>query len=235
MEYRSLTNRRATAITPQIVTVIVDDSGSMRETASGGGRQSSDHKHQLCSQGLRDMVISLQSGNQNSRGSRFAVNIAKFGTEIQEIVCAASPDDVLLSQLDLNGGMGGTEMIHALNWAHRAVNIALTKVRAIANYAEARSPTPLVVFMSDGDNNGPDISEAAERLKSIRFGDDRTIDIVAAGIGMDAKDFKVMEAIASRSSLAANIEPACLSEFIAGIGATVLAGAPAEEVATKFL
>jgi hypothetical protein len=86
----------------------------------------------------------------------------------------------------------------------------------------------LVVFLSDGANTGPDVAESAQTLKSVKFAGG-TIDVVAAGIGMEEKDFDVMQRIASRPALSTNIDPKELSVFLAAVGATVVAGRSPEQ------
>ena len=209
MEFRNLTSKRATPITPQIVTIVVDDSGSMQGD-----------KARQASAGMRDLVISMQSGNQSSHGFRFLINLAKFGTETIEIARAVPPEDITLDKLQFDGSSGGTEMVHALIWAREALSAAIAKCQQIPGYVEQRAPTPLVVFLSDGADQGADIHAAANALRAVTFAG-VNVDVVAVGIGTEPRDFSIMERIASRSSLAANINPEELSQFLATVGATV--------------
>ena len=210
MAFQKLTTKKATALSPQIVTMIVDDSGSM----SGA-------KADEVTKAMQDLVTTMQASNQGSTGYRFLLNIAKFGSSTIPLAEAARPETVAMDQLVFTGDSGGTEMPEALTWASEALKKALAECKNIANYAEEGSPNPLVVFFSDGANTGGDVGAPAQALKSIPF-TGGPIDVVAVGIGMDQKDFPVMEQIASRADLAVNIDPSQLAEFLADVGATVL-------------
>jgi uncharacterized protein YegL len=213
-----LTSKKATSTTPQIVTLVVDDSGSMEGD-----------KARQATAALQDMVIQMQSGNLNAGGSRFLVNIAKFGDQPTAIAMAAKPSEVDLGVLTFGGESGKTDIPLALQWASSAVTQALERCRRDALYREADSPTPLVVFFSDGANTGEDVGPSAAALKSIQF-QSGAVDIVACAIGMEPGDFQIMQTIASRPDLAVNIDPAKLSDFIAEVGATVLNNRRAEQL-----
>jgi TRAP-type uncharacterized transport system substrate-binding protein len=75
----------ATALTPQVVTLIVDDSGSM----SGA-------KAQDATEAIKNLVITMQSGNQGSTGYRFLLNIAKFGSGTTALAQAARSESISL-------------------------------------------------------------------------------------------------------------------------------------------
>jgi uncharacterized protein YegL len=205
-----LTEKKATSTTPQVVTLVVDDSGSMEGD-----------KARQATAALQDMVIQMQSGNLSASGSKFVVNIAKFGDQPTTIALAARPSEVDLSVLMFAGESGKTDIPLALQWASSAVAQALERCRREPLYREAESPTPLVVFFSDGANTGAEVGPAAAALKSIPF-NAGTIDIVACAIGMEPGDFPLMQSIASRPDLAVNIDPSKLGDFIAEVGVTVL-------------
>lgn len=211
-----LTTNKATSNTPQVVTLIVDDSGSMEG-----------EKAKQATAALQDMVIQMQSGNLNASGSRFLVNVAKFGDRPTPIALAAMPKEVDLGRLTFAGESGKTDIPAALAWAADAVSQALERCRHNPLYREAESPTPLVVVFSDGANTGGDVAPAAAALKSIQF-HSGPIDVVACAIGLEPNDFPIMQAIASRPDLAINIDPAKLGDFIAEVGATVLNNRRAE-------
>src|SRR5437879_2909655 len=98
-----LTNKKATSRTPQIVTLIVDDSDSMRGFADGGKS-----KAQVATESIQDMVMTTQANTQGSKGSRFFLNIAKFGDDVTPIAEAQPPGEVDLDQLVFRGDSGWT-------------------------------------------------------------------------------------------------------------------------------
>jgi uncharacterized protein YegL len=222
MAFQKLTTKKATALTPQVVTLIVDDSGSM-----------SGQKAQDATVAMKNLVITMQSGNQGSTGYRFLLNIAKFGSATTSLAEAARPESISLGSLSFTGDSGGTDMPPALAWAVNAVQKGLAECRNIPGYSEEGSPNPLVVFFSDGGNTGSDVGSNAQALKSLSFGGG-SIDIVAVGIGMTSQDFPVMERIASRPELAVNIDPAELPAFIADVGATALKGETPDKLIEKY-
>ena len=213
-----LTDKKATSTTPQVVTLVVDDSGSMEGD-----------KARQAGAALQDMVIQMQSGNLSASKSRFILNIAKFGDQPTAIALAARPGEVDLGNLAFAGESGKTDIPLALQWAASAVTQALERCRQDALYREADSPPPLVVFFSDGANTGADVGPAAAALKGVPF-QSGAIDIVACAIGMEPGDFAIMQSIASRPDLAVNIDPAKLGDFIAEVGATVLNNRRAEQL-----
>jgi len=212
MAFAKLTAKKATALTPQVVTIIVDDSGSMEG-----------QKAQDATKGVQDVVITIQAGNQGSSGSRFLVSVAKFGSSTIPMVEAVRPETISMNQLSFSADSGSTEMADALDWAARAVQKGIDDCRRLTGFVEEGAPTPLVLFFSDGANTGRDVTSAAQVLKGIRFAGSG-IDVVAVGIGMDQDAFPVMQQIASKPELAINIDPAQLAAFLADVGATVMKG-----------
>jgi uncharacterized protein YegL len=227
MPVQKLTNKKATARSPQVVTLIVDDSGSMSATTAEGP------KNEQATSATKQLVMTMQSWNQGSTGSRYILNIAKFGSSTIPIAEASKPEAVSLNNLVFAADSGGTEMPEALAWASQALQKALSECRKIPGYAEEGSPNPLVLFFSDGENTGGDVGPVAKALKSIPFSGG-AVDVVAVGIGMDQKDFPVMEGIASRPDLSVNIDPKDLAEFIADVGATLQKGESPETLIKKY-
>jgi hypothetical protein len=74
--------------------------------------------------------------------------------------------------------------------------------------------------VSDGDNTGPAVEEAAEKLRSIQF-QGGPVSVIACGIGMKSEHFPVMKAIASNNELAMNIRPNQLADFLAAVTKTI--------------
>lgn len=72
MPVQKLTSKRATSLISQIVTLIVDDSGS---TPAGP-------KNEQATSAMRQLLMTMQSWNQGTTGSRYFLNIAKFGTAV---------------------------------------------------------------------------------------------------------------------------------------------------------
>jgi len=233
MAFQRLTNRKATSLTPQVVTIVVDDSGSMTNSVIDVADGANKPKSSIVTSGVQDIVITIQAGNQGASNSRFFLNIAKFGDSAIPLVEAGRPESVSLSDLTFAGDSGGTEMAAALVWAAKATQKALAECRKIPNYSEEGSPNPLVLFCSDGENTGPDVAVPAQALRSISFAGGR-VDVVAAGVGMNQKDFAVMEKIASKPELSVNVDPSQLSEFLAEVGATLQKGEAPEKLVGKF-
>lgn len=223
MGFQKLTTKKATALTPQIVTLIVDDSGSMSHNG----------KAAQATEAMKDLIITMQAGNQNSMGFRFLLNVAKFGTTTTPLAEAARPDAISLDQLAFTGESGGTQMTGALAWATSAVQVALAECKRIPGYSEEAAPNPLVVFFSDGKNDDGDVSQAADALRKVPFAGG-CVDVIAIGVGMEAGDFPVMQQIASRPELAVNIDPTQLGDFIADVGATVQRGETPKSLVEKF-
>ncbi len=210
---------KANSLHPQVVTLIIDDSGSMQGS-----------KAKQVTEAVQDnLVITLQSQNLQTHGFRFLLNIAKFGDNVTPLALASKPDEVNLNDLVFEGESGQTNMAEALRWAKEAVETALQKCRALPDYAENESPNPLCIFFSDGENTGSDVTQAANALKAVRF-DGGQVDVVACGIGLQQKDFPTMEAIASDVSLATNISPDRLGDFIAEVTVTVFKGEQAQQL-----
>lgn len=213
MPFQKLTDKKATSRTPQVVTILIDDSGSM----------SSNQKCQQATQGVKDLLMTIMTGNQGASLSRFVVSVAKFGDTVSPLVEATRPEDIDLSQLVFTGGSGSTEMANALEWAEKATTSGISRCQTVPDFIAESAPNPVVFFFSDGANTGSDIGNAAGALKAIQFPGGR-IDVVAVGIGMSPSEFPVMERIASAPELAGNINAAELGEFLAAVGATLQKG-----------
>jgi uncharacterized protein YegL len=222
MAIQKLTTKKATSLTPQVVTLIVDDSGSM------AGQKAKD-----VTDAMENMVIAMQAQNQGSGGFRFLLNIAKFGSSTIPLAEAARPETVSLKQLVFTGDSGGTEMSSALTWASQALQNALAECQKIATYSQGGSPNPLVVFFSDGENTGGDVGASADALKAIPFAGG-SVDVVAVGVGMSQNAFPIMERIASRPDLAVNIKESELGEFIADVVITVQRGDSPKALVDKY-
>ena len=137
------TGEFANSNTPQIVTLIVDDSESMT------------WDHDKCGQAtaaVQDLIIQLQSQNLGAGSFRYLLNICKFGDIVQPIAESAAPAEVDVNRVVFRGELGTTEMAAALNWASTAIAKSLVRLRANPNYNEQNAPRPLVFFFSDGVN-----------------------------------------------------------------------------------
>src|SRR5262249_50213503 len=150
--------------TPQIITLVVDDSNSMNEPVHPGKS-----KARLATDAIQDIIISAQAGTHSSRAFRYLLNIAKFGDAVTPMAEASAPMDVNLDLVTFEGNSGWTNMAPALEWARTAVEKAIQSCRSSATYDEVNSPPPLVVFISDGENTGPNVAVAAGQLKSVSF------------------------------------------------------------------
>lgn len=218
-----ISRKKATSRTPQIVTLIIDDSGSMKDN----------NKASQATAAVQDLVITLQVGTQGASGWRFLLNIGKFDDQITELAAAVPPLEVNLNLLVFTGERGRrTEMAIALEWGATVIQRALYRCRQVPGYDEVNAPNPLCVFFSDGENTGPDVTSAAQALKSIPF-QGGNIDVIACGIGMKPEHFWVMQKIASQTSLALNIDTEDLASFIAEVGATAVEGRSAVQLAER--
>jgi len=219
-----ITTKVANSQSPQIVTIVVDDSGSM----------SADSKCTQATEALKQLVMEVQGGNMGSGGYRYLVNIAKFGDEVTPLAECATPDTIDVDKLNLNGESGGTDMAPALEWASGVIDRSLKQLRALPKFKEEASPNPIVVFFSDGENTGPDVAAPAQKLKSIKMVGGN-VDVVACGIGMTQDAFEnVMKVIASKEELALNIDPSELGSFIAEVKKTVIHGGSAVDLVQQF-
>jgi len=217
-----LTKKEATATTPQIVTLVVDDSGSMQ------GQKAKD-----ATTSMQDLAMSIQSGNLGTHGFRFLLNILKFGDNAVDLYVAAHPDKADLNNIIFRGDSGGTNMPGALHRSAQVTIEALNACRRIEYIKEQDSPPPVCIFFSDGENmvgSLADVESAAAELKSIAH-KGGSIDVVAVGIGMKPEHFPVMQKIASRPELAVNIDPLKLAEFIAKAGQTIFENGTADQIA----
>src|SRR5277367_201490 len=132
-------DKRANARHPQVVTLVIDDSGSMAEEG----------KCQQVTEAVQDMVITMQSLNMGTHGYRFLLNICKFGDGPNEVAVAATPGEVDVDALEFRGASGGTDMLLALQWADGALKKGLDRCRkTIPNYQEELAPNPLCVVIS---------------------------------------------------------------------------------------
>ena len=208
MAFKKLTEKRATSRTPQVLTLIVDDSGSMK----------ANNKATQATEAMVNLVTTMQSSNLGASQTRFYLNIAKFGTEVTPMAESAHPKDIPLTTLTFNGDSGETEIAKALDWAAQATEKTISYCRtSVTDYNESETPRPLVVFFTDGGNTGRVISQSTQTLKSISFSGGH-VDIVAVGIGLEPKNVPVLEQIASEPDLSVNIDPSKLATFIVDVG-----------------
>src|SRR5262245_19514198 len=102
----TLTDPKATTRTPQIVTLVIDDSNSMREPAGSGK-----NKAQVATESIQDIIITAQCNTQGSRAFRYLLNIAKFGDSVTPMAEASAPMDVNLDLVTFEGNSGWTNKI----------------------------------------------------------------------------------------------------------------------------
>jgi uncharacterized protein YegL len=208
------TPNKATSTTPQIVILVMDDSGSMEEVVPGGGV-----KAKMASEGIRQVVMEMQAVNVGGRGSRFYVSLLKFGDHAAVMAEAEPPSGIKLRTINFEGKSGGTDMAAALKAVADVLGRSLTKVRQIQGYREKDSPAPLVLFFSDGENTGGAVDAVSRQIRQVPF-EGGAVQVVAVGIGMRQEHFAVMKGIASSPELAVNLDPAALPQFLADVGTT---------------
>jgi hypothetical protein len=215
-------DKRANALHPQCVTIVVDDSGSMAEEG----------KCQQVTEAIQDMVITMQSLNMGSHGYRYLLNICKFGDSPTELAVAKSPHEVDVDKLEFDGSSGGTDMLPALQWAEVALKKSLERCRSIPNFQEELAPNPICVFMSDGESTGEDPASAAKALRTIAIKNGE-VDVLAVGVGMLDEHFEVMKSIASQPEYAVRIGPEGVADFLGEVAGTALEGGTVADLAAK--
>ena len=214
--------KRANSHHPQCVTLVIDDSGSMEEQ----------DKCKQVTEAVRNLVITVQSLSQGSRGYRYLLNICKFGDSPIELAVAQTPPEVDLDALQFMADSGGTDMLPALQWAEAALKKSLERCRSIPNYREKLAPNPLCIFLSDGECTGKDPRPAAEALRAIKF-EGGEVDVVAVGVGMLDEHFEMMKAIASRPGYAVRIDSGEVADFLGDVQQTVLENKEVARLAMK--
>src|SRR4051794_2712415 len=113
-----ITAKKANSEAPQIVTLVVDDSGSMTEAS----------KCAQATSAIQQLVMEMQSSNLGAGGYRYLVNIAKFGDEVIPLAECAPPDTINIDTLQFTGDSGGTEMAPAIDWAATATEKSLRQL-----------------------------------------------------------------------------------------------------------
>jgi hypothetical protein len=215
--------RRANARKPQVLVFVVDDSNSMAEAATGGQGKS---KAEVVSRCIEGLLRHIEMDNTQTTGYRFLVSVVKFGDEARVLCENAKPSDfrkldLLGDKLKFAGNSGGTEMWQALNVTRAVVRGGIAEIQTIIGFEEESAPYPLVMFFSDGENTGNDITDSIKDLHKIQFSDGRIV-VVACGIGQHAHEFEAMKAIASSPELAINLGLESVGSFIAKAEKTIL-------------
>jgi Mg-chelatase subunit ChlD len=216
--------RRPNARKPQVLVFVVDDSNSMAEPANGSDGKS---KAEVVSRSIEGLLRHVEMDNSQTTGYRFLVSVVSFGDEAT-VLCenVRPPDfrklDLFGDKLKFRGKSGGTEMWQALNVTRTVLVRGIEEIQTIPGFDEASAPYPLVMFFSDGQNTGDDITGPIENLHKIQFSDGRVV-VVACGIGQRADEFEAMKLIASSPELAINLEVESVGAFIAKAEKTILA------------
>lgn len=210
---------KANSLHPQIVTLIIDDSGSMQGV-----------KAKTVTETVQDgLVITLQSSDLQAHRFRYLLNIAKFGDDVVPLATTKIPKEVNLQDLTFEGKSGQTNIAAGLRWAKEALEQSLQHCSSFADYAEEDSPNPLCILFTDGENTGPDVTQPAQALRSVPFRGGK-VDVVVCGIGLEPKDFATAQAIASDPALATNIAPDRIGDFIAAVTVTVFKEESAQQL-----
>lgn len=215
--------KKANALHPQIVILVIDNSGSMAEM----------DKCRQVTDAVQDMVITMQSLNLGSCNSRFFLSICRFGDSPEELALAATPPEVDIDKLVFAGDQGGTDMRLALEWAQKALGMSLARSRQISNYREELAPNPLIVFLSDGEDTGEDDPMVAVRVLHSCQLKDGGVDLIAVGVGMQDEHFEIMKRIASKPDYAIRIESEGIAEFLSDVASTVLQSTTVGQLAAK--
>jgi hypothetical protein len=219
---------KATAFTPQILILLIDDSGSMGEPAGGGQT-----KAEAATSACRALLKSLRRANHGSAASRYYVSLARFGNECIPFCELESPDSIDEESILFRADLGTTDMEVALKWARAQLEGSLEFLRnAILAFEESMCPTPLLIFISDGENTGRDVQSISRAIRELGF-QSGPIDVVACGIAMKPESFRTMTGIASQPDFAVNIESSQLAQFIADAGLSKIAGGHGVEASMK--
>jgi hypothetical protein len=201
-------NKYARSMHPQIITVIVDDSVSMQGT-----------KAKEATEAVQDFLITVQAKNMGaSRGSRYLLNIAKFGCDVIQVAVAKRPEDVDITQVVFEGKSGQKKIVAGLRWAEEALNASLKYCRSLPDYFEEESPNPLCVVLTTGLENTPldEVMQSAQALKSVPFRGGQ-VEVVVLGIGLRREDFATAQTIASDPAGVIKFDPNVVLERLASV------------------
>ncbi|WP_263352917.1 vWA domain-containing protein [Acidicapsa acidisoli] len=213
----------ASSMHPQIVVMLIDNSGSMAEEG----------KCEQVTEAVQDMVTSMQSMNLGGSGYRFLMNICAFGDSVRQMAIAASPREIDIDSLVFLGDDGATNMHFALEWAKDALQQSLERCRKeIRAFQEEKAPNPLCVLLSDGEFTGGDVMEPAKALQSISV-KNGNVDVVSVGVGMEEQHFEVMRSIASRPEHAIQIDPGGIADFLSDVGSTIVDSTSVAQLVAK--
>jgi uncharacterized protein YegL len=213
----------ASSVHPQIVVLLIDNSGSMAE----------DGKCEQVTEAVQDMVMTMQSMNLGSSGYRFLLNICAFGDAPRALALAASPKEIDVDSLAFLGDDGATNMHLALAWAKDALQKSLDRCRTeIPRFQEENAPNPLCVMLSDGQNTGLDVTAAAKALQDIAV-KNGIVEVVAVGVGMEDQHFEVMKSIATGDDHALQIDPGGIADFLSNVGSTIVDSKPVSQLTAK--
>jgi len=213
----------ASSMHPQIVVLLIDNSGSMAE----GG------KCQQVTDAVQDIVTTMQSMNLAGSGYRYLMNICAFGDDVRSLALAESPREINTDDLVFLGDDGATNMHLALQWAKDALQQSLDRCRRdISRFQEENAPNPLCVILSDGENTGPDVTAAAQALRGVVV-KNGSVDVVAVGVGMEEQHFEVMKSIASGEDLALQISAEGIADFLGEVGNTIVDSTPVARLAAR--
>ena len=209
---RRLTLKTASGLTPQIVTLLVDDGSRMlRDVAS------------TVTEMVQDLIITLQSESLGSAYFRYLINLCRFGGSIVELALAATPLEIDIERASFTGGLEdtGKEGISlSLLWAAQSVRVALDRCRQTPGYREQDAPPPVCVLLTGYTDVDNTLVAPARELRSIPFkGGSVCLACVAVGAASTSLKSRL---IASPASLVFRAEDVALAEmdFIAYVAST---------------
>jgi hypothetical protein len=199
---------RATALHPQIVVLLVDDSDGMQGD-----------KSRIASETVQDCIITIQAWSMPPRRPRHLVSIATLGARTIPIAVAQHPNQVNLLGLVFDGASGNANFAAGLVWAKAALEESLRVCRAQPDYQEEESPGPLVALITAGAILGDDVNSPARDLGAVPFSGE-PVKIVVCGLGLEPNDLSAAPAIASGPVMGTNIRPGELTELFACVRMT---------------
>jgi uncharacterized protein YegL len=212
--------RQARQSRPQLVCLIVDDSGSM-----------SGQKAQAASEGIQEMILECKArGPKGEDKSYFKVLLITFGTNAQiHSVCDMKPVrkilDSELKNIRVFGSSGGTNITQALELAYDRISVYM---KQLEQHAERKQhPLPLVILFSDGEHNeGNPPQDIANRLRRLCL-DGEPVVIACAGIsiGEGVPDEATLKQIASQGCYVHVTKLEDLKRFISTVGSSGMSSA----------
>jgi len=194
---------RVTSKNPLILCLIADDSGSM-----------SGQPAQEVTNGVRDLILLCQTYGGGEK-NYFKVLLVKFGTSAEIMEDLTPILSVDANRIDFKGVQGATNM-------GAAMQLVYDKLKKHQSQ-DPLDPAPIIIFWSDGQNNGLDPLPVAEEIKRMTWPCGLHPQIITCGFGnVDENLLRTMASSPEHYKAQRNAEE--LRAFLGNIG-TVLSQA----------